>query len=73
MLYLVFRNDVKSYSPPFLYEETMSGRWREGTIQSGASNTKKNVSNLEGILEGSHKLTGFGELSCEERQTEVFF
>ena len=60
MLYLVFRNDVKSYSPPFLYEETMSGRWREGTIQSGAFNTKKNVSNLEWILESSHKLTGFG-------------
>ena len=60
MLYLLFRNDVKSHSPPFLYEETMSGRWREGTIQSGASNTKKNVSNLEWILESSHKLTGFG-------------
>jgi len=73
MLYLLFRNDVKSHSPPFLYEEDHVWKMEERHYPELCFQEKKDVSKREWILKSSHKLIRFGALPCEEKQTEVFF
>ena len=73
MLYLLFRNDVKSHSPPFSYEEDHVWKVEGRHYPEWCLQEKKDVSKREWILKSSRKLIGFGALRCEERQTEVFF